>query len=61
MSNTIINCQVCFEKFKNNGEDNYGFGYYVKRLGDKMLCGDCIVKNTDRGSNESLIESEKST
>jgi len=39
----ITNCELCFEKFKNNGADNYGVGYYVKRLGCKMICGSCCI------------------
>ena len=38
----VTNCELCFEPFQNNSNDNYTFGYYCKRLGSKMICGDCV-------------------
>lgn len=47
----ITKCELCFNKFKNNSEDNYTFGYYSKRLGDKMICGSCVDQHNIHQTN----------
>lgn len=38
----VTNCELCFNSFKNNSNDNYTIGYFCKLAGSKMICGDCV-------------------
>ena len=37
-------CELCHHEMENTQLDNYGEGYYVRRLGGKIICGECTDK-----------------